>query len=483
MSVLLAGRAAASWSAWTRGADRVAILLVALPVAAAAVLSRWLDVPILVAACAAALVVLVALGVFRFARAHGATAVWIAALPFSILAGHLSAISFGGQNGSVLWTDAVLGAGMVWLLLRNRLEIEVPRVPILITLVPLLAWSAVTLLVARDVLTGIAEFKEWVVATAVGAAAASFACDARRARLLLQIVAMTGALTALCMAYAAFHSPFGPVLAVLLKKVDLPWGRTNYLAGLLILALPIALGLMGGAATWRARVAWLAVLAANASGVVLSASKGAILALAAALLVAFARGGRSSRIGAVVMAGLIGLGVALCSVGPLRQVVRYRLQASALDYSVSERMDLYRLAWREFTGHPILGLGLNNFSVAANPLRGVDTVPHNLELGFLAELGGPGLVLVLAWVVVFGGAARRARVRAPTPGDRALAVGLWAAFLGFAIHNQFESTLYGEQYKILLMLVAVATWRLAEDWSHQAESAASVSGAGHGGPA
>ena len=148
--------------------------------------------------------------------------------------------------------------------------------------------------------------------------------------------------------------------------------------------------------------------------------------------------------------------------GPLQQVMQYRFQASALDFSASARVDLYRLCLEEFWSSPLFGIGINNFSVASNRLEGVDTVPHNLELGFLAELGAPGLVLVLIWVGTLGAAAWRARQRAQTPRARVLALGLWAAFLGFMLHNQFESTLYGEQFKLLLVLVAAATWRLAE---------------------
>ena len=79
----------------------------------------------------------------------------------------------------------------------------------------------------------------------------------------------------------------------------------------------------------------------------------------------------------------------------LKQVLAYRMQATAIDYSVGERMNLYRLAGDAIMRSPILGIGLNNFSVVSNRLTGVDTVPHNLELGYLAELGVPGFLLVV----------------------------------------------------------------------------------------
>src|SRR5205085_5440139 len=98
----------------------------------------------------------------------------------------------------------------------------------------------------------------------------------------------------------------------------------------------------------------------------------------------------------------------------------------------------------------------NVFSVVAHRLHGLDTVPHNLELGFLAELGVPGLLLALAWCWGLGAGARRALRAAATPRERTLALGLWAAFLGFALHNQVESMLYGQQYKMLLVVYAAA---------------------------
>jgi len=146
--------------------------------------------------------------------------------------------------------------------------------------------------------------------------------------------------------------------------------------------------------------------------------------------------------------------------GPLRAALEYRMQASALDYSGSERMALYRLAVTEGLKHPLFGIGLNNFSVASHGLHGIDTVPHNLELGFFSELGIPGLALALAWIVVLLRSALAAIRASRTAAERSLALGCGAAVLGAVIHNQVESTLYGEQFKLLLVAVAAAMWRL-----------------------
>lgn len=445
--------------------------LLAIPPVALAILGAPLIVHPLVGVAVAGAVVLVAMAA-RVARRHGIQALWMVGIAFSILAGELSAIPLGGQSGRLLWADGILAVGLLVALLRSDLAFEMPDAPIARRLIPWIAWSAFTLLIARDPLTAIAELKEWVVAWLVLAATLSFAVDRARARIVLLIVAWTSALIALLMVESAARSPFGWVLAVLLKKVDLPWGRTNYLAGILILGLPITVGLLGQATTWKARAHALVLLVLQATGLALSASKGAILALVAAMLIAFAPASRASRWSLVTLAAVIGAGAALFLTGPLHRVLEYRMQASAVEYSVGERLDLYQLAWESFLHHPLWGLGLNNFSVAANRLTGVDTVPHHLELGVLAELGLPGLVLLILWVVTLGRDTWRARGAGRSSADRSLGLGVWAAFIAFFVHNQMESTLYGEQYKILLMMTAAAAWRLASGVSHDSHSPA-----------
>ena len=320
---------------------------------------------------------------------------------------------------------------------------------------------------AGDPLTAAAELKEWCAAAALGVVAVAVTRDAQRARFLLAMVALAGALVAAGMIYVALTSPLGAPAAIMQKLVDLPWGRTNYLAGLLILGIPLLLGLLGDAASRRAKLACTAGLLLTVGGLAVSASKGAILSLAVALGLTFGLERRQARAPRLIVLAVFAAGVALYAAGPLRQVTEMRLQTSALDYSAGERMDLYRLAWEQFLRHPLFGVGLNVFSVVSHRLHGVDTVPHNFELGFLAELGLPGLVLGLLWAWALAQGARRALRHAETPGERSLALGLWAAFLAAALHNQVESTLYGQQFKMMLLVYGAAAWAIGHEWQQR----------------
>ncbi len=398
------------------------------------------------------------------ARRMGIAVMWVGLALVSIMAGEMSSVSLGGQNGHLLYADLVIGVGAVIACARNGLTIEVPRAPLLDRLWPLLGWCALTLIVAGDPLTAVAELKEWMVAGVLGIGAVIAASDARRARLLLAAVAITGVMIAAGMIGVALTSPMGAPLAIMRKLVDLPWGRTNYLAGLLIVAIPVLLGLMGDAASWRGRAVCALGLVITMAGLAVSASKGAIVALAVGVLLTFGLSRRQTLAPRLIVLVVFGLATAMFVAGPLHQVIEMRLQTSALDYSAGERMDLYSLAWQQFITHPVLGIGLNDFSVVSHRLHGLDTVPHNLEFGFLAELGLPGLLLVLAWVWAMGDGARRALRAAVTPRERSLALGMLAAFIAFAVHNQVESTLYGQQYKMLLVVQAAAAWSIAGAW-------------------
>jgi O-antigen ligase len=278
------------------------------------------------------------------------------------------------------------------------------------------------------------------------------------------MVAMTGALMSVHMLLVALSSPFGPIAAIMLKVVDLPWGRTNYLAGHLILAIPIAIGLIGHSTRMRERIGWTAVLALTFMGLVLSMSRGGILALLVALVAAFGMERRQAAAPRLIVVALLGVAALLYAVSPLQSVLSERLGSASLNFSASERLDMYRLAWEQFLRHPLMGIGINNFSVVAHRLRGMDNTPHNFELGFAVELGVPGLLLALGWALALGHTAWRARRTAAAGGARTLGLGLWAAFIGFAVQGQVEPNVYGQQFKMLLFVVGAATWRLAVEW-------------------
>jgi tetratricopeptide (TPR) repeat protein len=106
----------------------------------------------------------------------------------------------------------------------------------------------------------------------------------------------------------------------------------------------------------------------------------------------------------------------------------------------SGRSDFYRVALNEFSEHPLLGIGADNFAVPYLRLRHTNETPHyphSVELRTLVETG-----LIGALIALFGISAALLGVRRALRGeDRLAATVAAAAVAGFAywvVHGSFD---------------------------------------------
>ncbi|MHB8491417.1 MAG: O-antigen ligase family protein [Solirubrobacteraceae bacterium] len=101
----------------------------------------------------------------------------------------------------------------------------------------------------------------------------------------------------------------------------------------------------------------------------------------------------------------------------------------------SNRYDFYRVALDEFSAHPLLGLGAENYAEAYLAHGHSDETPrypHSVELRTLTETGIVGAVIALVGFACALLAAARAMYRAPAGLDRLAATTATAALSGFA---------------------------------------------------
>lgn len=171
----------------------------------------------------------------------------------------------------------------------------------------------------------------------------------------------------------------------------LPWGGSNYVAGVLVVAALIMWGRRDIVPLARA----VAIIAAAVA--VLTLSRGAFIALGAGLLVLFWNSGLSllTRLfWRVAALSLVWVGIrGLEAVTQERSTGGYDPSAN-----VDARFTLYRLAWEEFVEHPFAGTGwLGLRELAQFELNFPISYAHNLFLSFL-QMGG---VLGLFFLVVF----------------------------------------------------------------------------------
>jgi O-antigen ligase len=249
-------------------------------------------------------------------------------------------------------------------------------------------------------------------------------------------------------------------------------GDPNYLAAGIVPALALCGGLLQ---IWRdalARLAlWLAMLLLIV-GLVATQSRGGALAAITALLAAIviSKGRR-----AVLLAGvtaLLAVGGVWLAANP-EAVDRF----TRTDQGGDGRSDLWAVAWAMGSQKPVTGVGLDNYEKqAADYVLDVGTlqfaglvaerphVTHNAYLQAFAELGVPGILLLLsvfgATVITAWQAARRFARNADREGTalaRALVVGL----VGMMTASVFLSN--GEDQRMwLLMGLAPAMLVMAE---------------------
>ncbi len=232
----------------------------------------------------------------------------------------------------------------------------------------------------------------------------------------------------------------------------------NFLGAYLAMAFPLVALFASRAA---ARRQWLAASGFTLIGllsllaIATSLSRGAWLALGAAVLVllvgAFRLGHRravvlTGGLGLVLVTGLVGAALVLREpegpASPLLERARQLTESSG-------RLHIWRAAWNIFREHPLVGCGLDAFSLAFQRHRAPEywllewnTTPYKAHDGLLHVLAtqgllGAGAVLVLAGGLVLAG--RRAWSRA-SPEERPLVLALLAGLAAFYVQGLVSFT-------------------------------------------
>jgi O-antigen ligase/tetratricopeptide (TPR) repeat protein len=225
-------------------------------------------------------------------------------------------------------------------------------------------------------------------------------------------------------------------------------GHPNYLAGYLVMAIPLVLWLascLANEGRGKTALALRVLAVAGCSVVVISLSRAAWLAggLMALLTVGVCawridrRGRRWLLLGLTAMILVGG-----CTAG-LSGPIRARIGQMA---EMSSRRALWATAWRIFQHHPVTGCGLDTFDLAFGRYRRRDyweaewgvvpTRAHNDLLHMLATQGTAGAVAYLALAGALAWAVCRAWRRGGE-GERRLTLALGAAVLAWYVQNQF----------------------------------------------
>ena len=151
-------------------------------------------------------------------------------------------------------------------------------------------------------------------------------------------------------------------------------------------------------------------------------------------------------IGAAVVVAMVVLGLAGPIAGRLGGA-----EGGGLMETFMARVPIWGAAVAMFAGHPLLGVGVNNFQYLVHDYNADLDVnqAHSLFLNIAAERGALGIGAFLFLIVVGFWTLRRAWMSASEFPSRVLVAGVIAGLLGFFAHSFFDVSYY--DYKILLM--------------------------------
>jgi putative inorganic carbon (HCO3(-)) transporter len=261
-------------------------------------------------------------------------------------------------------------------------------------------------------------------------------------------------------------------------RVQGSFGHPNQYGGFLAFLIPVAVTVALSRSISRPiRVVAGAAAVAAVPALIFSYARGAILALAIASLVMLAL--RRPKLAIVA-----GIAVAALAISLTPSALRDRFNPRAGQQDVPLRADIWSGAVQIYSQHPVLGVGLGNFSLAYAALpstlanasqrrllnqHGLIVPPNaqNLYLGVLAEEGIVGLaaltlVALLAARIVWLG------LKVRDPAGRALAAGVGTSLITLAIHGVFEVMLFTELALPLFGLLAVVAGFVSLDRAEEA---------------
>ncbi len=260
-----------------------------------------------------------------------------------------------------------------------------------------------------------------------------------------------------------------------LRRAFATTGNPNFLAGLLVLALPVTAALACGQSGWR-RVAWTAGAFVIAGALFATFTRGAWLAVGVqAVVVAYLlrhrwRGIRlTSAARMTLIAGIVVtlaiVGVSLASSGEINVAERIS-SAFVRNDSTAERVLIADVAFDAVGERPVLGYGPDSFLPAFREHRTTEYADtfgetatmnnaHSWLLQYMVALGIPGALLLAA---ALGLGLVRGRPRSAAAGESsaspgsALMAAIWVGCIGACVHFIFNVGVLGVTLPLFVML-------------------------------
>lgn len=419
-----------------------------------------------------------------------------------VLSGNLSTYGIGGLSllydtvalpRLVLAVIAMLAAAALWALVSVA-EKTVRWHPALIMLAGVAVLATVSSLVTHDPLFSLLGQSErleglvtWWLYAAVVAISMQVVAGQRDLRTMAEFIAASAGLLAVYGLLQFFgidwvDRTFEPI-GFDPRRAFATFSNPNFLAGFLVLALPLGAGLAVTSRTPGRRGVWWVLTGFIAAALFATFTRGAWIAALVelvlfSLLAMRGRAALSKRDAtALAVAGLLLLavvGVSLTSTGEIGLVERLTVGGST-----SERLPTLQAAAAATAEKPLLGWGPDTFLAAFRHVRpdayaaqfGEESTinnAHSWPFQVAATLGIPAaLLFVGALVWALAASSRFTRSGGGRDAD-AMYIATWVACVGFLVHMLFNVAVIGSTFPFFVLLgsllvpcTRVTAWRSA----------------------
>jgi len=392
---------------------------------------------------------------------------WLTLLLLTVLLGPITSVVIEGHRMTVFWSDVTLIALVMGLCLKRRISapkaawwyllyLAVTLVSLRMSAEPLRSFAILLKLQVAPLLVFLFVYN-YVI------------CDRVVSKVVVHLVWFGAALSVLTMvnwvriqngAVGPFYHPDRIIVLTAKDAAQTSFGRSNYLASMLIVLIPLALY-----KTKRAKAAWGALLAMIVA-LIATQSRGGLISLSFAFIVWLVLSLRYLQSSAKSLAGLM-VRVAIC-LGVMTVVWRFLPDAIMSDFA-SRMVDLRasfdsgdyegnrRGTWAPASQHvmsaPIAGIGFGNEEADPTALDMNSGSAHNLYLQVLLATGALGLI-PLALFLWSCGAAWFGLLRfSLVKEDRALAAAALFLFAASLINSFEEPSFWGLEYSRVLWIL------------------------------
>ncbi len=332
----------------------------------------------------------------------------------------------------------------VW---RSWLVYAVVILPSIFAATDILRWAAGARIIAQDFI--------------VFAACLSAIRKPRQAKGLVITLVAWGCLTVLVLCANVFGGTLTYATILATKETDVSFARSNYLAAILLLIVPISLHLYTAVTGRRGQVALLCANLMLIGGIVLTKSRGGMLVLAGYLLMFLLKGkkGAVRKFAGAVIVVALGLAGAAIVPGILEETVGTipAVGDVASDRNMVARQYLWEQNVAAFLEHPVIGNGLLNTLVDRN-ITGwsaqASMEAHNYVLQVLAETGVVGFFgFSFLWVTVILDVARSRSAFGLSDWRAGLTSGTLGSIGTAFVHGLIENNLLTKEFGLVQWMI------------------------------